>query len=220
MTFPKIPRLVVELAAAAAVGAIVFVAGRRSVDVPAFRPDTVLVTDTLELYRDRPDSTPSLGHRLRFETVKPSMLALTTGRQEALAVRLYCAPMAAETPRPADSSGAAAAVVPPPAVRTPPFSASWDGRRLRTWTVLSDGRARADERLLRAPWELYTADSSVYARQERRLFSLGRAGVGCLKAGGAGAIVGGILGAVAGPDVGWQRGAAIGAAAGCLGRLP
>jgi hypothetical protein len=158
------------LLVAAAVGVVAGWKLKPAPDVPTFTPKTVYVTDTVELYRDKPDVKPSLPHKVFWKEARPTQTVLTTTTPERPRVETYCAPVERKGP---DSLRAPDPVKADVKALLPPVALKYDGKRLRFWSALGDGRAFYQENKVGTPFEAVVHDSTWTVRSRRFNVDLG-----------------------------------------------
>jgi hypothetical protein len=180
------------------------VAGWRLKPSPAPLPAglrTVVVHDTISLYKEMPKASPGLAERLTTTRVAPRVTITTDVPQDtARAMRYARFALAADTFRlhfrtdaRTDSGGHLSDSLSHPPAILPPFAGRYDGHRLRLWSTLSDGRAWYAEYDAPAPLAFVSADSSVTVRARSRWLRLGLAVGRCAGLGGVGAVAGELI---------------------------
>jgi hypothetical protein len=189
------------------------VAGWRLKPSPAPLPSglrTVVVHDTVSLYKEMPKASPGLAERLTTTRVAPRVTITTDVPQDTARAMRYARfalaadsfrlariargiPKLTEMAAPTDSAGPLSDSLSHPPAILPPFAGRYDGHRLRLWSTLSDGRAWYAEYDAPAPLAFVSADSSVTVRARSRWLRLGLAVGRCASLGGVGAVAGELI---------------------------
>lgn len=154
---------------------------------------TITVHDTITIFQDRPVEKLRFVDRIIWRESPPDIIIKTdTLIRDSTKLIEYCGKEDL-----------------PPKPVLPPVSLRYEGKTLRFWSYLADGRAFYQQTTARSPWQAITVDSTLVVREQRApirfLKTLGECALGS----GIGA-VGGLLTA---ED--WKKGLGVGAITGC-----